>query len=470
MPKRTTNQNALAAFARCVILFTALALFSPALSLASVDAPSRIDIYPQYGLEGGHGDTGSPWDYRYGHAPFLLTGGRTDVTGHVGLSDWYGKPNCLAQGGCCLFAHAHAIEWVEGRHMGDDLLLDLLSRCESPSNAYGHNYPKCGHTGRSYDAYTAFARALGITAQVRRTNLGRDALRKGFCDGTVYVAAIPDGSHYVCAVDYVIADGSGNIVEDDGVSPIPSGCAFYIQIVDSVPWASAQGSGRFGGKMYEPGPDGRLVLRTSYSMYAGGTYFVRTDTLTICSELSKTSSWPGHLWRQRVCAVTWDACGGINAPEEQAFPYGETAVLPDLAPARLGYRFLGWSETAGNAAPDHLPGQEAVFYGDTALYAVWSPMDVLSLPGGLGSVEEEAFAGSKAACVICPEGLGSIGPRAFADCKSLEQICIPESVTLIDWTAFEGCGTVEIWGAPGSAAWEFATSRPGFVFFAIEEQ
>ena len=94
----------------CLFLLIVLAAPPSAAASSAVDAGARIDIYEQYGLESGHSDTGSPKDYRYGHAPFLLTGGRTDVTGHVGKSDWYGKPNCLAQGGCCLFAHAHAIE------------------------------------------------------------------------------------------------------------------------------------------------------------------------------------------------------------------------------------------------------------------------------------------------------------------------------------------------------------------------
>ena len=454
----------------CLFLLIVLAAPPSAAVSSAVDAGARIDIYEQYGLESGHSDTGSPKDYRYGHAPFLLTGGRTDVTGHVGKSDWYGKPNCLAQGGCCLFAHAHAIEWVLGRHMGDDLLLDLLSRCESPSNAYGHNYPNCRHTGKSYDAYTAFARTLGITARVNRLGLGRTALRKGFCDGIVYVAALPDGSHYVCAVDYVIADANGNIIEDDGVSPIPSGCAFYIQIVDSVPYASALGSGRFGGRIYQFGADGRLALRTAqFSMYYGGAYFVKTDTLTVCSELSMPSSWPGHLRKNRVCAVTFDARGGINAPDRQDFLWGEEAAIADVTPSRLGYRFIGWAFDACAQAADLAPGQACAFESDTTLYALWSPVSVLTLPGGLKRLEEEAFAGTNAACAVCPGSLEAIGPRAFADCASLTQILIPESVAAIDETAFDGCGPgVEIWGAPGSAAADFADGHPGFVFIAIE--
>ena len=456
----------------CLLLFllSLPAVLLPSPARAAADARARIDIYEQYGLEDGRGDTGSPWDYRYGHDPFLLTGGRTDVTGHVGRSNWYGKPNCRAQGGCCLFAHAHAIEWREGRRLGDGIRRQLLGVCVSPSNAYGHAYSGCHHTGKSYDAYTAYARTRGMETAYLGTTLERSALRSGFCEGNVYVAALPDGSHYVCAVDYVIADRNGKIIEDDGTSPVPSGGAFYVQIIDSCPYASAQGSGRFGGRIYELYSDNQLVQRTGqFSMYCGASYFVKTDSLTVCTSLSKKASWPGHLWKNRVCTVTFDANGGLDAPEEQRGPYGEAVMLTEKKPSRFGYRFLGWAENAGAAEADHAPGEEYLAWGDSTLYAVWSPMAVLRLPEGLAFLGEEAFAGTGAECVICPPGLESIGPRAFADCPGLRQILIPESVTLIDETAFENCGgETEIWAPSGSEAAGFAEGRIGFTFRGID--
>ena len=463
--KRKTQRGLAAG---CLITAVLLLLFAPADAFAAVAAPDRIDIFDQYGLEEGRGDNGDPWDYKYGHAPFLLTDGRTDITGHVAKWNWYGKPNCLAQGGCCLFAHAHAIEWLEGRRLGDGILRQLLGVCVSPSNTYGHNYSGCHHTGKSYDAYTAYARTRGIAASVTNVSLGRDALRKGFCDGNVYVAALPDGSHYICAVDYVIADRDGFIVEDDGADPIPAGGAFYIQIVDSCPYASSQSGNRFAGKMYELDPEGRLVLHSGlYPMYYGACYFVKTDVLTIRSIMSKKSDWPGHLRKERTCKVSYDACGGILAPQAQAFPWGGEAEITEETPARFGYRFLGWAGSAGASEAEYAPGDSYTAYGDVTLYAVWSPLRVLNLPGGLRFAEPEAFSGTAAECVVCPDLLEAIGARAFAGDGGPLQILIPESVGSIDDTAFEGRGVVEIWGRAGSEAERFAAGRSGFVFYPI---
>ena len=382
--------------------------------------------------------------------------------------NWYGKPNCLAQGGCCLFAHAHAIEWLEGRRLGDGILRQLLGVCVSPSNTYGHNYSGCHHTGKSYDAYTAYARTRGIAASVTNVSLGRDALRKGFCDGNVYVAALPDGSHYICAVDYVIADRDGFIVEDDGTDPIPAGGAFYIQIVDSCPYASSQSGNRFAGKMYDLDPEGRLVLHSGlYPMYYGACYFVKTDVLTIRSVMSKKSDWPGHLRKERTCEVSYDACGGILAPHAQAFPWGGEAEITEETPARFGHRFLGWAGSAGAAEAEYAPGDSFAVYGEVTLYAVWAPLRVLNLPGGLRFAEPEAFSGTAAECVVCPDLLEAIGARAFAGDGGPLQILIPESVASIDDTAFEGRGVVEIWGRAGSEAERFAAGRSGFVFYPI---
>ena len=63
----------------------------------------------------------------------------------------------------------------------------------------------------------------------------------------------------------------------------------------------------------------------------------------------------------------------------------------------------------------------------------------------------------------CPEGLETIGPKAFAGCTVLAYIYIPATVTEIADDAFEGCGSITIWGAAGSKAEEYAL-RKGFGF------
>lgn len=65
--------------------------------------------------------------------------------------------------------------------------------------------------------------------------------------------------------------------------------------------------------------------------------------------------------------------------------------------------------------------------------------DVLYLPAGLTTIEEEAFAGIPAEAIDVPDGVKSIGKRAFADCGSLSEITLPDSITYIASDAFEGC-------------------------------
>ena len=69
-------------------------------------------------------------------------------------------------------------------------------------------------------------------------------------------------------------------------------------------------------------------------------------------------------------------------------------------------------------------------------------MQVLSLPGNLTSIEEEAFMGGAFEAVIVPAGCTAIGNRAFADCTSLKYIRIPGANTTVSDTAFAGCGMV----------------------------
>lgn len=167
--------------------------------------------------------------------------------------------------------------------------------------------------------------------------------------------------------------------------------------------------------------------------------------------------------------VQFSANGGSGAPSPIRRGYNESVMLPSRQPSRLGYVFVGWAETPDADSAAYLPGGQYTEKGDATLYAVWSPITVIYLPSGLTVLEEEAFANTQAACVICPENLTTIGPGAFANCTSLKQIYIPESVVTIDDTAFEGCNApVDIWGIMDGYATKFVDAHTGFRFFAIE--
>ena len=80
------------------------------------------------------------------------------------------------------------------------------------------------------------------------------------------------------------------------------------------------------------------------------------------------------------------------------------------------------------------------------------------LPGSLTTIGEEAFAGLAATVVVIPEGCVAIGARAFADCTNLSRVEIPETVTSIDDTAFEGCAGFRIYTYSGDVV-EWAQDR-----------
>ena len=81
------------------------------------------------------------------------------------------------------------------------------------------------------------------------------------------------------------------------------------------------------------------------------------------------------------------------------------------------------------------------------------------LPGGVETVEEEAFFGSGVRSVLCPESLVSIEDLAFAGCTELQHIYIPAATENISENAFDGCGQLVIWGQAGSEAEAYAASH-----------
>lgn len=73
------------------------------------------------------------------------------------------------------------------------------------------------------------------------------------------------------------------------------------------------------------------------------------------------------------------------------------------------------------------------------LFGIAESASTLSLPGELGIIEEEAFAGATSLdTVVVPEGTTQIQSRAFAD-STLTKIQLPASIAFIAEDAFDGC-------------------------------
>ena len=65
--------------------------------------------------------------------------------------------------------------------------------------------------------------------------------------------------------------------------------------------------------------------------------------------------------------------------------------------------------------------------------------NTLTLPAKLTEIGDDAFNGIDAEFVRIPEGCKTIGKHAFANCTSLIAVFIPDSLTRLDKSAFEGC-------------------------------
>jgi len=85
-----------------------------------------------------------------------------------------------------------------------------------------------------------------------------------------------------------------------------------------------------------------------------------------------------------------------------------------------------------------------------------SPASTLTLPASTRTVGTEAFIGVKATVIRIPYGCTTISARAFANITSLDTVYIPESVTSIAASAFDGCGDFTIICPEGSYAEGFA--------------
>lgn len=71
-------------------------------------------------------------------------------------------------------------------------------------------------------------------------------------------------------------------------------------------------------------------------------------------------------------------------------------------------------------------------------------LDILYLPAGLRTIEDEAFAGLNCQAIIIPNVCDTIGHNAFADCINLVYVYIPGSVTTIETDAFSDCPNIII--------------------------
>ena len=95
-----------------------------------------------------------------------------------------------------------------------------------------------------------------------------------------------------------------------------------------------------------------------------------------------------------------------------------------------------------------------------------APM-TMTLPGGLKTIETEAFEGVIAEKIIVPASVTTIGSKAFANCTRLMEIELPEGITSISADAFSGCGTIFVYGKKGSDLEGYASQCANLEFVEV---
>jgi len=75
--------------------------------------------------------------------------------------------------------------------------------------------------------------------------------------------------------------------------------------------------------------------------------------------------------QQATYTISFDANGGINAPDPQTKTHGVDLLLTSHEPSREGYEFLGWATTATATEAEYQPGDTFARNADTTLFAVW---------------------------------------------------------------------------------------------------
>lgn len=208
------------------------------------------------------------------------------------------------------------------------------------------------------------------------------------------------------------------------------------------------------GKLPTPERDG-YTFDGWYTKAEGGSAITSSSTITGPKTVY------AH-WTAITFPITFDANGGIGAPEAQTKMKDAALILSTVIPTREDWYFCGWAESANAEAADYLPGDSFVKDEQTTLYAVWAQPDLV-LPAALTEIGDEAFTGGAFRFVKLPEQAASIGHNAYANCPNLAIVYVPASVTDIDPQAFGDMTELIIIGVSGSEAENFAQQH-GFAF------
>ncbi len=335
-----------------------------------------------------------------------------------------------------------------------------------------------GVTSIGYSAFDGCSGLTSITIPDSVTSIGERTFYN--CSGLTSIA-IPDGVSSIGERAFYNCYGLTSIAIPDGVTSIGE-WVFYncsgmksITVPDSVTSIGERAFCNCSGLTSISIPDGVSNIGSSaFSGCSGLTSIVIPDDVTSiensafngCSGLTSIAI-PGGV--TNIGNSAFNGCSGLTSitiPNSvtniggSAFAgcSGLTSITISDSVTSIGnYAFLGCSvltETiiqlsnpsnwAVNTINSQLAGTRRLFVGDEEVTAI-------SVPDGVTSIGYSAFNGcSGLTSITIPNSVTNIGGSAFAGCSGLTSITIPYGVTSIGDSAFEECSELRSISIPDS--------------------
>jgi len=207
---------------------------------------------------------------------------------------------------------------------------------------------------------------------------------------------------------------------------------------------------------------------TSATYSAGGSFTANADTALYA------------VWKANTYTISYNANGGVDAPDSQTKYYGQDLTLSAVKPTRKGYTFLGWSPNSADTTATYQPGSIYTQNADMTLYAVWklaySLGDNVSWSlSASGDLEISGFGEmmyfsdytevpwygfrSDISRAVIEDGVTNISNYLFYECDGITTITIPSSIERIgNYTFFYCNGLTDIYftgDAPSIATYAF---------------
>ena len=177
--------------------------------------------------------------------------------------------------------------------------------------------------------------------------------------------ALPEGLQTLGHHVFYGCSGLTGITIPASVTKIGEG-AFQASGLTEIRFEGSAPSLEGPGNGYPPDAVFEGVTATAY--YPG---YDASWTEEVRQSFGGTVTWVPYM---DSCTVSFDANGGIGAPDAVEQDRGSELILPTTAPTREGYRFLGWAQDPDAEEPVWQPGDTLTVDGSMTLYAVWEEM------------------------------------------------------------------------------------------------